>query len=404
MTRTILVTGATGNVGRHVVTGLLAAGVTVRALVRNPALAGLPVGVELVAGDLTDPASVAAASTGTDGTFLLWPFYPPDGAEKVVEQLTGHVVYLSASAVRDDQSAEQNGVWGTIEQLVRKAGLDWTFLRAGGFAANTLEWSEQTLRGDEVHLPYTEAGRSLIHERDIAEVAVRALLDRRVGETLTLTGPETLTQREQIRIIGEVIDRPLRVVEVSPEVARAHLVAQLGEEFAAEAMPYWASLVENPEGVETTVENVLGRPALTYREWVEDHADAFRPLTTTEVAERYVEAFRGGAMESAMTLLSPEMERIAPIEFGGDPTPLKGLNAIFENSVRLLDGHVIEKVDVQGPFLAGNQFAVRFIFGAGDLDLSDPGTTSKMSLYTVTNSRIVREEVFYFTLPDHPAP
>lgn len=276
MKRTILVTGATGNVGRHVVDGLLANGVQVRALVRNPSLAGLPPEVELVQGDLTDPESVSAAVDGTDGTFLLWPFYTPDGVEKVVERLTGHVVYLSASAVKDDQSAEANGVWGTIEELLRKAGLEWTFLRAGGFATNTLEWAEQTLRGDEVRLPYAEAGRSLIHERDIAAVAVRALLDRRVGEKLELTGPQTLTQRDQIRIIGEVIDRPLQVLDVAPEIARAELVEQMGAEFADVAMPYWASLVESPEPVVTTVENVLGRPALTYREWAEEHADAFR--------------------------------------------------------------------------------------------------------------------------------
>lgn len=276
MKRTILVTGATGNVGRHVVEGLLANGVQVRALVRNPALAGLPPEVELVPGDLTDADSVSAAVEGTDATFLLWPFYTPDGVEKVVERLTGHVVYLSAGAVKDDQSAEANGVWGAIEERLRKAGLEWTFLRAGGFATNTLEWAVQTLRGDEVRLPYAEAGRSLIHERDIAAVAVRAVLDRRVGEKFELTGPETLTQRDQIRIIGEAIDRPLQVVDVAPEDARAELVEQMGEEFANVAMPYWASLVESPEPALTTVQDVLGRPALTYREWAEEHADAFR--------------------------------------------------------------------------------------------------------------------------------
>lgn len=273
--RTILVTGATGNVGRHVVDGLLADGVHVRALVRNPSLAGLPPAVELVPGDLTDPESVSAAVEGADATFLLWPFYSPDGVEKVVERLTGHVVYLSATSVKDDQPVEANGVWGAIEELLRKGGLEWTFVRAGGFATNTLEWAQQTLRGDEVRLPYAEAGRSLIHERDIAAVAVRALLDRRVGEKFELTGPETLTQRDQIRIIGEVIDRPLQVLDVAPEDARAELVEKLGEEFADAAMPYWASLVDSPEPVLPTVADVLGRPALTYREWATEHAEAF---------------------------------------------------------------------------------------------------------------------------------
>jgi uncharacterized protein YbjT (DUF2867 family) len=278
--RTILVTGATGNVGRHVVAGLLEGGATVRALVRTPALAGLPDGVEVVPGDLTDPDSVAGAAEGADAAFLLWPFFTADGAEKAIGELArrvSHLVYLSAASVRDDQGTAQSGVWGQVEQLIKQTGLDWTFLRAGGFASNTLEWAEQIRAGDVVRLPYPDAGRSLIHERDIAAVAVRALLDRLTGQKYELTGPETQTQAEQIRQIGEAIGRPLRAEALAPEVARDQLLAQWGDEsFVDNAMAYWASLVDEPEQVLSGVPEVLGRPALTFSQWAHHHADDFR--------------------------------------------------------------------------------------------------------------------------------
>ena len=89
--RTVLVLGATGKVGRNVVTGLLAAGITVRALVRTPLLAGLPPQVVEYRGDVHDPASVAAAADGADAAFLLWPGFSADGAAPTVAALAGHV-------------------------------------------------------------------------------------------------------------------------------------------------------------------------------------------------------------------------------------------------------------------------------------------------------------------------
>jgi uncharacterized protein YbjT (DUF2867 family) len=266
----ILVTGATGAVGRHVVRGLVDAGAKVRAMTRKPELAALPPEVVTVAGDLHDPALVAAAAQGADVAFLLWPSFDPAGSAEAVAALAGQVrkvVYLSAMNVRDDQPAAENGVWGAVEQLVERSGLRWTFLRAGGFAKNTLGWADQIRAGDVVHIPYPEAGRSLIHERDIADVAVRALLDdRHDGRTYVLTGPETLTQREQVRVIGEVLGRPLRAEEQSPD--------ELGDQWA-DALAYWATLVDDPEPVTHTVPDLTGVPARTFREWAIDHAADF---------------------------------------------------------------------------------------------------------------------------------
>ncbi|WP_112249035.1 SDR family oxidoreductase [Kribbella monticola] len=275
---TILVTGATGRVGRHVVQGLLEAGTTVRALVRNPAGAALPEAVEVVQGDITDAATVERAAAGVDAAFLLWPSFSAEGAQPVVAALTeqvSRVVYLSSMSVRDDQPPAANGVWGQLEDLL--IGSDWTFLRAGGFAVNTLGWADEFRRGNVVRVASPEAGRSLIHERDIAAVAVVTLLDdKHIGQKYVLTGPEVLTQTQQIAILSEVTGKPMRIEEQTPAEARQAMLALGADPTLAESsVAYWSSLVTNPEPVTPTVPTLLNRPALTYRTWAEEHAPAF---------------------------------------------------------------------------------------------------------------------------------
>jgi uncharacterized protein YbjT (DUF2867 family) len=277
---TILVTGATGRVGRHVVQGLLEAGTTVRALVRNPAGAALPEAVEVVQGDITDEAAVERAAAGVDAAFLLWPSFSAEGAQPVVAALTeqvSRVVYLSAMSVRDDEPPAASGVWGEVEDLL--IGSDWTFLRAGGFAVNTQAWADEFRNGNVVRVPSPEAGRSLIHERDIAAVAVLTLLnDKHIGHKYVLTGPEVLTQTEQVAILSEAVGKPMRIEEQTPTDARQAMLTQGADPTLAEtSVAYWASLVEHPEPVTTTVPTLLNRPALTYREWAEEHAADFRP-------------------------------------------------------------------------------------------------------------------------------
>lgn len=168
-------------------------------------------------------------------------------------------------------------MWGDVERLIERSGLEWTFVRSGGFAANTLMWADQVRKG-VVRWPYGEAGRSLIHERDIAAVAVRALTeDGHVGAKYPLTGPEVVSQADQVRIIGEAIGRPVRWEEISREAARQELVAAFGDvSFADGALDAWAGFVTQPEPVTTTVEEVTGRPARTFRQWAIDHASDFR--------------------------------------------------------------------------------------------------------------------------------
>jgi uncharacterized protein YbjT (DUF2867 family) len=278
----VLVTGATGRVGREVVTGLQAAGATVRALVRTPEQADLPSDVELVQGDIYDPAAVRRASDEVDAAFLLWPSFSADGAEPIVAELPQRVVYLSSL------NAASGGVWGDVEHLLTKAGKDWTFLRPSGFAVNAQAWAQEFRDGDVVRLPFPQAARSLIHERDIAAVAVLTLLDdKHIGQTYDLTGPEALTQAEQVETIARTIGKQMRIEELTPAAARQSML-DIGADpvLADSSVTYWASLVDNPEPVTTTVTELTGHPALTFATWAQDHANEFRLLSTTEVADR----------------------------------------------------------------------------------------------------------------------
>jgi uncharacterized protein YbjT (DUF2867 family) len=265
--KTVLVTGATGNVGRHVVNELLELGADVRALVREPGAATLPAGVAVAGGDLTRPDRLGAALAGVDAVFLVWPGLSTAAAPATVERLAEHarrVVYLSAVGGRD--GGRPVGFWGEIEGLIERTGVESTFLRASGFAANTLGWAEQIRTRGVVRWPYGPARRSLVHEKDLAAVAA-----------LALTGPEAVSQREQVRLIGTAIDRDLRWEEQPRAQARESLLTAWGDPaFVDMALDGWAAMVDSPEPVTTTVEQVTGVPARTFRQWALDHAADFR--------------------------------------------------------------------------------------------------------------------------------
>jgi uncharacterized protein YbjT (DUF2867 family) len=268
---TILVTGATGNVGRHVVAGLVAAGEPVRAVTRTPSR--IPGGPEVAEGGIAD---VPGLLDGVDRVFLVWPFTHADDAPPVVAALAdrvAHVVFVSARGVSDDSPLFH----ARIERLVRDSGVDWTFLRPGGFATNTLDWADQVRTG-VVRWVHGGAGRSLIHERDIADVAVAALTSpAHVGAAYELTGPETLTQVEQVRTIGAAVGRDVRWEEMPVAQARQELLARgWAPDFVDGGLAYWASLVERPETVTGTVEEITGNPARTFARWATDHAADFR--------------------------------------------------------------------------------------------------------------------------------
>jgi uncharacterized protein YbjT (DUF2867 family) len=389
---TVLVTGATGRVGRHVVAGLRAAGVSVRALVRTPDLAGFPSDVELVQGDIHDPDAVRRAADGVDAAFLLWPSFSASGAEKIVPELPERVVYLSSL------NAAEGGVWGDVEQLLRQADKSWTFLRPSGFAVNAQGWADDIRAGDTLRLPYPEAARSMIHERDIAAVAVLTFVNPgHVGQIYELTGPDALTQAEQVATIARTVGKEMHVIPLADDAARQAMLDQGADPaLAASAVSYWASLVDNPEPVTTTVAELTGRPALTFTEWADEHADEFRVLSTAEVAQGYVDALSAGRLDQAVSFLAPDVVRAAPLE---SATELKGAEAILENARRLNADVEHLAVETLGPLLSDAHFAIRFTFDQRNTHTGARTQTTKLSLCTVKSGQITREDVFYYTPP-----
>ncbi|GAB7038437.1 NAD(P)H-binding protein [Catenuloplanes niger JCM 9533] len=258
MSESALVIGATGNIGRHVVAGLRERGAPVRAVSRRDGF------------DLASPPDLADAAESAGSVFLIWPFMTAEHAGAVADRLAGkRVVYVSA------MSAE-TGFWGEVETAIRGVTDRWTFLRPSGFATNTLGWADQIKDTGTVRVPYPAARRSLIHERDIADVAVAALLDdAHAGRTHVLTGPEAISQTEQVRLIGAATGRDLRVAEQPRAEAREGMLTWATPEWAETALDYWASLAHTPEPVTRTVEELTGRPARTFAAWARDHAADF---------------------------------------------------------------------------------------------------------------------------------
>jgi uncharacterized protein YbjT (DUF2867 family) len=288
MSDLFLVTGATGNVGRHVVSQLLGMGARVRALTRNPDSAKLPHDVDVVCGDLSAPRTLDGVVDGVQAVFLL--LRSPTAAEALpvfLDAIAKHarrIVFLSSSAVQDDVEEQPHAIGkmhADVEHLIEGSGLEWTFVRPGGFSINALTWWGPQIRaGDVVRWPYGAASTAPIHERDIAAVAVRALTEEGHGRAkYVLTGPESLTQAEQVQTIGEAIGRPLRLEEISSEAAREELLAVMPRFIVDVVLDTWAKLVRVPQPVTSTVADVSGTPAHTFRQWANEHADDFRLIT-----------------------------------------------------------------------------------------------------------------------------
>jgi uncharacterized protein YbjT (DUF2867 family) len=286
----ILVTGATGNVGRQVVSQLLATDVRVRAMTRNPESAGLPRQVEVVRGDFTVPTTLDRCLDGVDAVFLMW-LAPAAGVAPALERIAKHarrIVFLSNLTVRDgieEQDFPVTTLHAKIERLIEATGVRWTFLRPGAFAANALLWwAPQVRAGDVVRWPYPGAVTSPIHERDVAAVAVRALLEGgHAGAKYILTGPQSLTQREQVRTIGDAIGRPLRFEEIPPEAARREMATIMPASIADMLLDAWQNVeyagsatVEKPAPVTSTVAEITGVPAHSFHDWAVDHAVEFQ--------------------------------------------------------------------------------------------------------------------------------
>jgi uncharacterized protein YbjT (DUF2867 family) len=282
----ILVIGGTGNVGRHVVDQLAAAGVQVRAMSRNPDAAALPPGVELVRGDLTVPETLDRCLQDIDAVFLVW-VAPPAAAASALNRIAAHarrIVLLTAPLKTlhpfFQQPNPSRDLAERLERLIEASGVEWTFLRAGIFAGNARHfWGPSIRGGGVVRWPYLDAPTAPTDERDLAAVAVRALCeDGHAGAEYVVTGPQSLTQAEQVHAIGRAIGRSLRVEEMSPDEARSELLPVLGSPTAVNMLlNAWAAAVGQPAWVTSTFAEITGAPPRTFLEWATDHAAAFRP-------------------------------------------------------------------------------------------------------------------------------
>jgi uncharacterized protein YbjT (DUF2867 family) len=279
----VLVTGATGRVGRLVVDDLLRAGVPVRALTRRPDQAALPAGVEIVGGDLTVPASLDAALEGVDTVFLVWtPAIAPAAA--VVARLAAQrrrVVYLSSPHQTPHPFFQQpnflRGLHAEVERLLAAAAIDVVVLRPGIFASNALHWwAPQIRNGNVVRWPYAAAETAPVDERDIAAVAARALLDvTNARGDWVLTGPESLSQAAQVRAIGDAIGRPLRFDELSPDEFRRETAETWPASAADMLLGAWRATLGYPAFVTSAVEEIVGSPPRTFHQWAADNVTAF---------------------------------------------------------------------------------------------------------------------------------
>lgn len=272
---TIVVTGATGTVGRLVVQQLLDADQRVRAVTRRPADAGLPAAVEVFGADLDQPNSLARAFSGAEGLFL---FPNPSTAVEVARlaERSGVRRIVTLTSVLAEEEPEDALYNLAVERAVEAVGVEWTHVRPGLFAANLLDWADAIRTTGVVREPYAGAAQTPVHELDVAAVAATALLrDGHSGKKYPLSGPEVLTKPQQVEAIGTAIGRELGFEEVSPDDWRKEVGDSMPEFVADFMLGIWSRATESPDPILSTVEDVVGRPARTLIEWAADHAADF---------------------------------------------------------------------------------------------------------------------------------
>ncbi|WP_152658172.1 NAD(P)H-binding protein [Oceanobacillus sp. CFH 90083] len=271
---TILVTGATGTVGRHIVDQLVNKGEQVRAVSRNPENANLPKGVEVVAGDLMSPETLMPAFQGVTALYLITS---SDQAEATLET-NPQVADLAEKAGVQKVSLLTVYGDGPVEQAIKNSRLEWTFVQPVGFMANAIDdWQESIREAGVVRKLGGEKRGAVIHEADIAAVFVETLLENgHHGNFYTLTGPEALSTIEQVEMISKAIGKEIKFEELSEEEARNDW-RKLGHK--EESIDFMVQMSKNPPEIGytvlPTVEEVIGRPAKTFAEWVSEHKSYF---------------------------------------------------------------------------------------------------------------------------------
>ncbi|GAB2505464.1 NAD(P)H-binding protein [Nocardiopsis aegyptia] len=280
----IVVTGATGNIGRHLVTTLADAGEQVRAIARRPPDTGVPEGVEYRTADLSRPADLPSAVEGADALFLLLgPELSASGA--AAASVTDHaraagvarIVAVSSLAAATRPDAPSHAGMRALEDAVRGSGPGWTLLRPGGFFSNAFSFAETVRERRTVLAPFGDVALPAVDPADIAGVAAAALRDpRHEGRTYVLTGPEPVSPRQQAAAIGAVLGTGIDFVELTRDQAREHLLAAMPASVADGTLDILGAPSEEEVLVSPDVDKVLGRAPRTFADWAARNAAAFR--------------------------------------------------------------------------------------------------------------------------------
>jgi uncharacterized protein YbjT (DUF2867 family) len=266
----ILIVGGSGGVGGEIVRQLLALGHRVRVSSRRPEARAWPAGVEAVRGDVEEPASLRAGGDGCSAAFLYVPMKGDLGAAAAHLRAAGverATVLSSIDAANDSVAAAFNRARHLEgEAGVAASGLSCTCLRPGAFTSNALRFFLPQLdHGDVVRLPFPDSQQAPIDTRDIARVAVRALTTADLdGQRPVLTGPRSLSQREQVAALARALGRPLTVETVPPEIARATMLARIPERYVDMLLGQWEEETHRPALVTGEVERITGAPAAPY--------------------------------------------------------------------------------------------------------------------------------------------
>jgi uncharacterized protein YbjT (DUF2867 family) len=281
----ILITGATGNIGRELTRELDAKGAQLRLLVRDPARAALlPERAERAVGDLGEPRTLTPAFAGVDKLFLLTQGIGTDYTTAAIAaaQAAGvhHIVHLSSSHVTLDPIPAMGRWHHEREKIIRASGIPATFLRPGGFMTNALDWLPTIRDGNYVLDPVGPGRYALIDPADIAAVAALALTETgHQNKEYVLTGDEMFTVTEQVKIISETIGRDIQVRETATpaEVVQFRFPHGAPQALADAITEGFTLMRADTVGFRTdTVERLLGRRPRTFADWCGRNAETFR--------------------------------------------------------------------------------------------------------------------------------
>ncbi|MEV5680241.1 MULTISPECIES: SDR family oxidoreductase [unclassified Streptomyces] len=278
----IVVTGATGNVGRPLTQALAEAGEQVTAVSRHAA--AVPDGVRHVTADLAEPTSLAPVLDGAKALFLLLSgdlhapgARPTDIIDLAAAGGVSRIVLLSSQGVATRPLGPTRIAMRAVEDALRESGPDWAVLRPGGFASNALAWAESVRTQGTVAAPFGDVGVPVVDPVDIAEVAAACLLDERhTGGVFELTGPEVITPRQQAEAIAAALGSPVRFHELTREEAKAAMTRFVPPELADDTLDIIAAPNPAELGISPDVERVLGRAPSSFSDWVTRSMAAFR--------------------------------------------------------------------------------------------------------------------------------